>query len=910
MISLEIFNNHQNIIDETSLYSNQEGAMMIKETYNLPKSQEKKIIKQFQRAAKEKDVEKAVERAAINMVESYFNHHPSYNSVSVYYSFKTDGIIIVDGGLFSNSVSFIIEAKKNKNFSENRNHVREVVAQIISYLHEIKEKEPTKYPNVSIGVDNDEIFIIPTIALEKYVDGDYDWSLAASRMHTDKNLMDDLEKDKNIRPVITNINEDFRPSEFCTHLLNMAKEAEYAKIKIGKLSLSDAFTDFRKMILGTNDPNVLQLNNRDQIELFCRTLFGDEDVYAHPKRKNVMVIDGEEYENVDTEGYEIFSSRYDSNEYSLKEYQAITSMADTLITEANRRFKGDYYTPKIWADKAHEYISYILGDNWKDEYVVYNPASGTKNLTSNYKFSNLYSSTLHDGEIMSTQHFNKDNIAFQYDFLNDDMCLHDGTLTREDLLKMTDNEIENTLKMDLSLVKKLLNKEKLVFLGNPPYGQATTGQTNDHKAGTANTAIGELMRKKKLGHASGELYTQFYYRVQLLKNFFEYGEDETDQFHIFFFSSAKFLPSPSFGKFVDSFTKDFSFGNGFLLNAGEFSGTSTSWGIIFSHWSLEGEKSQKEFHFDVLGSDPSGEIKKITDWTAKRVSKDNTISSWMMNKYKKKRIKDEKCPVTRNGFDAPDTKVWGNVYDGWFGYYLNVSSNVQKSEKDTALFSTNLAMGHGCDITEDNFERALVSFSIRRAVYESLSKQKTLWYRWEDMFTSPSDNLLTDEFIADCVVYSLFDFKSRQTSLRNYDYNDNVYRVENEFFPFSMKFIEDLAIQYKNVEIQADIIGEKERFVCKWLKDHEKNISHEASELLNKAEELYRQTFKYRNEYAMKMPRYQTNSWDAGYVQIARMAFGNDRINDDFMKFKNQFYSTRDALGEKIAQAAFNDGVI
>ena len=59
MISLEIFNNHQNIIDETSLYSNQEGAMMIKETYNLPKSQEKKIIKQFQRAAKEKRCRKS-----------------------------------------------------------------------------------------------------------------------------------------------------------------------------------------------------------------------------------------------------------------------------------------------------------------------------------------------------------------------------------------------------------------------------------------------------------------------------------------------------------------------------------------------------------------------------------------------------------------------------------------------------------------------------------------------------------------------------------------------------------------------------------------------------------------------------------------------------------------------------------
>ena len=880
---------------------------MIKETYTLPKSKENKILKQFTKTEKEKDVEKAVEKAAIDMIETYFGNHPSYGNVDVSYPFKTDGIIAVDGGLFGESANFLIEAKKDKSFSDNKKDVYEVVSQIISYLHEIKDKEPTKYPNVSIGVDNNEIFMIPIIALEKYVNGDYRWDLPASQMHKDTQLMDDLAEDKNIRPVVTNIDENFRPSEFCMHLLNMALEAEYVKIKIGKSSLSDAFTDFRTMTYGTNDPYVIQQENRQQIELFCRTLFGDEEVYAHPKKKNVMIIDGVEYENIDTEGYEVFSSRYDANGYSLKEYKTITSMADTLIAEANRRFKGDYYTPPVWVNKAHSVISNALGDDWKNKYTVCDPAAGTKNLTRDYKFSDLYSSTLYGGELMSTQHFNKDNVSFQYDFLNDDMCLHDGTYTVEDLKNMTDEQLDEVLKMDLSLVKKMMNKEPIIFFGNPPYGQATTSQAseNTHKSGVGDTGVGRLMNN--LGWGKKELYTQFYYRVQLLKEFFEYNED--DEFHIFFFSKV-FLSSANFGKFIDHFTKDFSFRDGFMINGGEFNGTSTAWGLIFSHWSTDGDKNQKEFPFEVLKSNPDGSIEEITKWVSRRGNKNNDIQQWLRNAVITDK-KDDSLPRTKNGWEEPDTK---NTYKepviDQIGCILSKSANVQSAEKYVALLSLTYEGAGAYAVTKDNFERASISFSIRRSVQEYFKRNKQLWIHDKDTFTAPSDDLVTDEFTADCVVYSLFDTQSNQTSLRNYQYKDQEYRVENEFFPFSMKFIEDLAIKHKNMDIQSDITGEHERFVYTWLQEHEDDLSIEAKALLEKAKELYEITFAYRDDYAKNAPRYQTNSWDAGYAQIAKLSFGNERINDEFLDFKKEFYNLRTALGEKIAQAAFNDGVI
>ena len=880
--------------------------MLQNETFALPKSKEKRLLKQLKTAHKKDDVEKAVERSVINMLETYFNEHPGYINVETTYPFNTDGIVSADAGLFGESINILLEAKRDKNFTDNKKDVLETIAQSISYLHTIKENNAHKYPRIIVIADNDEIFMLPSIALNNYVDNDYDWTLPASEMYKDKQLMQDLGEDKNIRPIINDINENFNVSDFCMRMTNVSLGAEYEKIKINKKILIDAFEIFRKMVYGTNDPNVIQDENREQIELFCRTLFGDEDVFAHPKKKNVMYIDGVEHDGLDTNGYEVFSSRYDSNGYSLKEYMEITEMADTLIAEANRRFKGDYYTPKVWVKKAHEVITTALGDNWRDKYVVWDPAAGTKNLTRDYMFKDLYSSTLYEGELMSTRNFNKDNVSFQYDFLNDDMCLHDGTYTLEDIKNMSDEELEDILKMDTGLVKKMINKESIVLFANPPYGQSGSGQGKIHKTGATNTRIGELMRKEKFGHASGELYTQFIYRVQLLAKFFEY--EENDEFHIFFFNKG-FLTSPNFGKFVDGLTSQFSFHEGFMINAGEFNGTSAAWGIIFSHWSLNGDKNQKEFPFEVLESTPNGDTKKITEWNARKVEKNKTLVFWM--KELGQSTVDINKPGTRNGFDAPNsntdrTRVGVNA----LGTIMQAGSTVSESDNRLGILTMGSSRGNGYDVTPDNFTRASVTFSFRRAMKQKIAQQKQLWIRDKDVFTTPSDELLTDEFIADCVVYSLFDTQSSQTSLRNYEYNGNTYRVINEFFPFSLEFVERLAVKHKNMSIQSDVIGDTDRFVYKWLEEHKEDLSDEAQTLLNLAKELYEITFKYRDEYAKLQPRFQTNSWDAGYAQIARLAFGNERINDEFLDFKKKFYSARKDLGNKIAEKAIEDGVI
>ena len=882
---------------------------MITATHKLSKTKQNQLLKQFKNARNNDDVEKAVERAVIDMLEMFFHSHPEYQSVTTSYPFNTDGILEVSSGLFGQPLTILVETKRDKQFTENRKDILEVCAQVISYLRQIETHDPHKYPNVIVIADNNEIFLIPTTLLNPYTEKDYNWSLPASEMRKDTALIADLTEDKNIRPFVHDITENFDISDFCSHLITLAHEAGPTKIKIGKPSLSDAFENFRKLVFGTNDPNVIQSENRRQIEIFSRTLLGDEDVYSHPKKKNVLLVDGVELENIDTEGYELFATRYDANHYSFDEYKKITQMSDTLIAEANRRFRGDYYTPKVWVDEAHRMISEQLGEDWKDEYVVWDPAAGTKNLTRDYKFSNLFSSTLYEGELMATNKFNKDNVSFQYDFLNDDMCLHDGMISLEDLKSMTDEQIETTLKMPLELVKKLLNKEKIVFFTNPPYGANGSQAGKVNKKDVANTRTKKIMLQRGQGeHAAQELYTQIIYRVTLLAEAFGYTDE--NPFHFFFFNKG-FLISPSFSKYVDNLTSKFTFHKGFMLNAGEFDGTDADWGIIFSHWTLDQTtQNQNEFKFDVLEQSANHEVIKTDQWIGSRVDKGSRLNDWVREVHISRDI-DTRAPVSKNEYEKSNSKnVRVKMHQGWIGYMRDDMCSVQNSNKYTFLRSLGYFNAHGIDVTRENFERIAVSFSVRRSIRKHFEKNNKLWIHDKSIFKYPSQTLTSPQFMSDCVVYALFDDQSQQTSLRNYEYNGNTYRMENEFFPFSIDFVNQLAIEHNNLDIQADLQGDEEMFVYAWLKEHDEYLSPEATQLLDLAKQLYEETFPYRDEYAQLQPRFQTNSWDAGYAQIARLAFGNDRINDEFLDLKEQFYTVRARLGEKIAQAAIDDGII
>lgn len=241
----------------------------------------------------------------------------------------------------------------------------------------------------------------------------------------------------------------------------------------------------------------------------------------------------------------------------------------------------------------------------------------------------------------------------------------------------------------------------------------------------------------------------------------------------------------------------------------------------------------------------------------------------------------------------------------------NQANNVQFSDKYTGMYSLGFSHAHGRDVTPDNLTRAAVTFSIRRSVQEVIAEQKLLWVRDKDIFTRPPESLLTHEFIADCMVYSLFDRQSNQTSLRNYEYKGNTYRVVNEFFPFAQADIVKLAQEYTNRTIESDAVGEGDRLMHTWLGDHDADISTEARNLLDLVWEIIESSFAKCAVFDVVQPRFQVQTWDAGWAQINAMVFGRDRVdNEIYDKFYDKFRATRRELGNKIARAAMEEGVI
>lgn len=754
-------------------------------------------------------------------------------------------------------------------------------------------------PAVAVVCDMDEVFAIPAQRLHQYYTADtYSWDKhSASDMHKDSALLAALIEDSNIqRPYVHDIADGFDPDMFIWAIDAMGQGHDPIRVPVNSASMDHVFTRFKMEVLGTDATG---LKNKDEIKLFIDVLRGDEDVYPHPKKPNTLVV-GTNHITLDTYRFEQFWSQYVVGDYTLAELKSLTEVADILIEEADRRFTGDFWTPPRWVDKAHEYIEDALGEDWKKNYVVVDPACGTLNLTRDYRFSELYSSTLFQEELDIASDYNPEATKFQYDFLNDDMVIHDEDMTPDKALELAR---AGKLKLPLGLVEALAANKPVVFFANPPYGQATSPNGKKHKPGVSATAVTDLM--EGMGHAKGELYTQFIWRTKELAKVFGYTAD----YHIFYFNKT-FLTSPNFGKFVDNLTSEFSYKDGFMMNAGEFSGTSSAWGIIFSHFEVGGT-NQREFEYIVLESNKDMSIEKLTDWTGRVVRRGETISSWMADITLPKN-KDLNPVLTRNGLDAPTAKtIVCRPVEGSLGYMQNQGDNIQFSDKNIAMYSMGFANAHGRDVTRDNFTRAAVTFSIRRAVQEVIARQKLLWVRDKDIFTRPPEGLLTPEFIADCVIYSLFDRQSNQTSLRDYEYKGRTYRVVNEFFPYSTTAMLELAQKHHNRAVEGDLTGEDERFAHTWIEDHRDDLSSEAAAVLDMAWEIIQDSFTKRATHAVVAPRYQVESWDAGWKQIAAMVFGRDRVDDEI--YDSYYTDWRKAvreLGDKIAHAAMDTGVI
>ena len=265
----------------------------------------------------------------------------------------------------------------------------------------------------------------------------------------------------------------------------------------------------------------------------------------------------------------------------------IVNRRDLLVPQDVRERKGSFFTPARWVELSQQYIAAELGENWQEEYYVWDCCAGTGNLlaglTNKY---NIYASTLDKADVQAMlQRIEAMNAAardkqkgganlleshvFQFDFLNDpllDDTDKEGNITKK-------SKLPDTLQ---DIIRDPEKRKKLVIYINPPYAEASNAR---QRSGTGNNrpmlAKDTLMYKRymgEIGTAARELFAQFFIRIH----------HELPTAMLAEFSTLKILQASNFREFRRAFRA--KPGRNFCVPANTFDNVTGKFPIGFFIW--------------------------------------------------------------------------------------------------------------------------------------------------------------------------------------------------------------------------------------------------------------------------------------------------------------------------------------
>jgi hypothetical protein len=762
---------------------------------------------------------------------------------------KCDGY----GESAKNNLKILCEFKENKNLNSRINQMC-ALAQAIYYIKKF-EVNGKKLPNVIFIGDRDECFAIHTNDVFKYLGMDFNWNLQPSNASENTELIKMMMNDAQINPFVFS---SLKVGE-CVEKIKNLNEGVKRLIPITPHNITEVFKYFEDKVVGKHN-----LDTNEMANLFTQLLINPDDNYLHPvsRRKTVVTKTFGEINLKSRESFESFFSHF-SRDYSPKQKEHLTAVVDRLVQDVTRRKQGEFFTPAIWVDKAHEYITSVFGENWKEEYVVWDTAWGTGNLTRDYKFKELYCSTLIFADIETANQMGYNPEAkkkFQFDFLNDPYeYLPEG------------------------LRRAIESGKKIIVLMNPPYGR-TTGEGGRFSSITNGSTLTEVSKKMKFEKISGtdNFYTQFLYQTLKL-----------GVTNICSFTPANFQTGESFKTFREYFTDKLELKNGFIFQASNFADVSDDWAIQFSIYS-EG-KTENMLSLDVLDLDTNFEIEKIGEKNFYSTDKVESLKKWVYVDNKK--IID--FPKLTSPFNIKETK-WGcGISEESFATLACNSNSPSKNAQSVYFLNAGLSENVGkIYVNSENFLKSVTIFSVRRLIVGN-------WLNWYDEYLKPDENNKNLEFFMhDSVVYSLFESKSNQSSLRQITYKNKLWDIKNQFFWMSKEEMINLANQNNYTELYNDARTDSDRHVYNLLFGKQKiydQLSDEAKDVIDSVTNLVRLSFGMRRDFADDTNH--LNSWDAGYAQLKLL--WKEFYPEQFNEFRKKYKILEDKMRPMVYELGF-----
>ena len=732
---------------------------------------------------------------------------------------QCDGYI--DTRFDDTDISMLIEYKYDIRMKDKIERAR-VIAQCVGYLHKFEESGMALPKLVFIG-DINECMIIHTNDLIKFLDLDcVNWDIAPCNLGQENNLIMPIVK--SINPWVYDVDNNFKFDDIANKIISLCKGINQ-QVHITEKNIEKIFNNFCKRVLKNSN----NISANDLVAVFIGAMLDQEHYYKHPTKKNTLIANGTNIA-INGDEYDAFMNQH-STDYSPKEKRIMTAISDRLIEDTNRRNKGEFYTPTLFVDYAHKMIEKELGSHWKENYVVWDCCCGTKNLTRDYQFKELYCSTLEQAELDISKNYNKEATSFQFDFLND--SLDDLKVKAPGLIEAFE-----------------LNKPICFFI-NPPYG-TTTSFKGLATVGVSRTVISNHIKLK-------EFITQFLYRIYLLQSQFNITNVKICIFH-----QPKWLCGQNYKNFRKVFFEKFEYLSGCMFRASEFANVSSSWGICFSIFNSCKSSDNSIFKHTLIESTPDYSIREVGDKLL--YNNDNHVFS--VAKF-----------VERN------RKTNANV----LAVLMCPGNDVQNNGATFINSNCSYNAGGSHFITESNYEDCVSVLAARNLI-------STNWVIDKDEYMQPNENAPEyKQYIKDAVVYTIF---GNQKSYRG----ENGYN--NEFFWMSKQEMLDLAEKYNNDYTYEDALNSEERFVYLKLQDIKDDLSLEAKAVLDKAIDLVKSSFQYREMFNESHPEYQINNWDCGFYQIKELL-------KEFMPNELKTFRTlHKQLGDKIRQQVYELGFL
>ncbi len=661
----------------------------------------------------------------------------------------------------------------------------------------------TYLPPLFLGAfDAEKIAFIEYDAIsEIFVQNDFNWNVTPSNYETKEfeqlnTLVIETLKEKN---TLFYFNDDEANLKKFIKMNFVAGRSNTKKISVTKTNFTTVYLHWLKIVKPTIDIDwdkakkfgvidadfyLADLLSRDN-ESLIKSLFVllNNDRYSIIKGKSELGLDSSDTVNFKDkqEKHREFWNRYERP--PRKEFwNYIIERRDLLVPQDIRERKGSYFTPQIWVEKSQEYLTKALGDDWQDEYYIWDCCAGTGNLEVGLvnKY-NIFASTLDKAdvdvmkELAQTNGNLLENHIFQFDFLNDEF---NSDKVPEDLKKILNNPEK---------------REKLVIYINPPYKEASSrkaqaGKKEAHSPGVAvsTKVYADYASKVKKG-ALRELFCQFFIRIC----------QNLPEARLATFSTLKYINAPNFAEFKQIFTGKYL--GGFICPSTTFDNVKGHFPIGFLIWDLNVKQMVQSVVVDVLDSD--GNI--VGNKKFFSIEKGKYMIDWF--RVYTQRKKNELGSLRMQGND------------------LQQQNNIAISSKPT---ENDLKKDVFTYITQDNLIPVSIYYAVKHCV-------KSTWINNRDQFLFPDVPKIENDtmFQSDCLIYTIFDSDIK-----------SALGIANHWIPFTEEevgarglFDSHFMHDFLNGKIkkQTDGIlatGETYKFI----------FSDEAQEVLNRAKELYK----------------------------------------------------------------------